>query len=1012
MKRNNRIISLLTAAAITAQLCPFNVSSEMIESGDWLYNTYYDNGMIATDLIYTGASDEIFVPEELDGCRVTGVLLAAIDWYDDYYRNVEELTIHLPESAYIEDMNNIYDCFCSRLEKITIDYEIGEDIVYSADDPEFGMIENENPADVWDYKILDKLDGVYDGPCVDLLQYKGDMKDLVVPLKIAGYPVARISGQILKGKEVYCISLPLCVENRIEDAAEEEEYYNNYSHDYISYYDYKMANPKDYGLVWPEIQLADGCLDSDHDLIVTYVPYVYTAHYSEAQDGTPRFRKEKYEKSFSKHIDYLKIDGKSEKDYKWVIAAINHYNSMSEEPDMVKIPAYIAGHPVVSIQPWTDDDLRSEDLIDLELPDTIDVLQPWALYGLKLRSVKIPKNVKILTQGAIGNGIGLEEIKGIENVPFVSDELFPVVRDYFGNVKEYPQLKLEAVVPAEHLVHFNYDVSDIYNAFVVTDTKTGYSYRINVNRSDNSISVALIYVPDITDELPKEFNGYTLKYDLSSEFPKGARIVIPEDKKVFSKDDMVFLKNGMNSADVSNNDQTMTYEELLEKYYNEQSKYTSDITIRSTDLRLESGAFRQARPKVLEFPGSAYLSAECLEGVDTLEKLIFSGDNPTIIFEDRALRTNKGISEVVFPEKCSDVQIGENAFLGCGVKNLIIPKGTSVISSNAFGNSNRMNYLTINGSPVLRENAFANCNNLKEVTINGDPQIEANAFSRCSGITNINVDLTKKINGAAFNGCENLTSINRESVFESDGSLKKKFEDFVLNNFRETDNCGIVNKYTSYMVEKTVRETVTDDMTDMEKIKALHDKLCDMVSYDHDDVDAMKNHTDLSVFINDTSVCEGYARAYNLMLHEAGIKSCYVCNEDHGWVIVEFGGHAFHVDPTWDDGDTVNYNWFLKSDMEICEKDSHEVWKMIIPSALHRFQLFSMPKCTERIGDVNNDGIVDGRDASIILKAYAVASVGDDTDVDVVLADYDYNGRIDAADASGVLDYYAKSSVG
>ena len=62
------------------------------------------------------------------------------------------------------------------------------------------------------------------------------------------------------------------------------------------------------------------------------------------------------------------------------------------------------------------------------------------------------------------------------------------------------------------------------------------------------------------------------------------------------------------------------------------------------------------------------------------------------------------------------------------------------------------------------------------------------------------------------------------------------------------------------------------------------------------------------------------------------------------------------------------------------------------------------------MGDVNGDDIVDGRDATDILTAYAKASVGDDMDTDKVIADFDYNGKIDARDATAVLTAYAKAS--
>ena len=59
---------------------------------------------------------------------------------------------------------------------------------------------------------------------------------------------------------------------------------------------------------------------------------------------------------------------------------------------------------------------------------------------------------------------------------------------------------------------------------------------------------------------------------------------------------------------------------------------------------------------------------------------------------------------------------------------------------------------------------------------------------------------------------------------------------------------------------------------------------------------------------------------------------------------------------------------------------------------------------------VNGDKIVDARDASDILAGYAKLSVDAESDLDPILADYDFNGHIDALDASKVLTDYAKTS--
>ncbi len=70
-------------------------------------------------------------------------------------------------------------------------------------------------------------------------------------------------------------------------------------------------------------------------------------------------------------------------------------------------------------------------------------------------------------------------------------------------------------------------------------------------------------------------------------------------------------------------------------------------------------------------------------------------------------------------------------------------------------------------------------------------------------------------------------------------------------------------------------------------------------------------------------------------------------------------------------------------------------------------------------GDVNCDGVIDARDASVVLTYYSQqsAAVGYVDNITIerfmadVLGDYDGNGVVDARDASALLTQYAKNSV-
>ena len=122
---------------------------------------------------------------------------------------------------------------------------------------------------------------------------------------------------------------------------------------------------------------------------------------------------------------------------------------------------------------------------------------------------------------------------------------------------------------------------------------------------------------------------------------------------------------------------------------------------------------------------------------------------------------------------------------------------------------------------------------------------------------------------------------------------------------------------------------VSDDMTPLQKAQALHDYLVRTVAYDQrasSNTEPASSHNPYGALCLGTAVCEGYARAYQLLLEQVGVSCAYVASESmgHGWNMVELGGAWYHVDVTWDDpsingrddgfGASVSHAYFLKSD--------------------------------------------------------------------------------------------------
>ncbi|MBR2836571.1 MAG: hypothetical protein IKE43_12790 [Coriobacteriales bacterium] len=94
------------------------------------------------------------------------------------------------------------------------------------------------------------------------------------------------------------------------------------------------------------------------------------------------------------------------------------------------------------------------------------------------------------------------------------------------------------------------------------------------------------------------------------------------------------------------------------------------------------------------------------------------------------------------------------------------------------------------------------------------------------------------------------------------------------------------------------------------------------------------------VLVEHTGVCDGYSRAYQLLLKRVGIDACMVASEtmNHSWNMVCIDGRWYHVDVTWDDPTPdqgfeglVHHDYFLRGDYSFLTKGSklHYDWKAL-----------------------------------------------------------------------------------
>lgn len=119
-----------------------------------------------------------------------------------------------------------------------------------------------------------------------------------------------------------------------------------------------------------------------------------------------------------------------------------------------------------------------------------------------------------------------------------------------------------------------------------------------------------------------------------------------------------------------------------------------------------------------------------------------------------------------------------------------------------------------------------------------------------------------------------------------------------------------------------IDKTLSSDATDYDKVKAIHDKICSMVSYEDNNLGNAYYQTPYSLYYDADgdgkieTVCAGYAKMLKLQCDKYGIPCVLVTGvtdtgEAHMWDYVKMDGAWYAVDATWDDQTTTMYDFFM-----------------------------------------------------------------------------------------------------
>ena len=265
--------------------------------------------------------------------------------------------------------------------------------------------------------------------------------------------------------------------------------------------------------------------------------------------------------------------------------------------------------------------------------------------------------------------------------------------------------------------------------------------------------------------------------------------------------------------------------------------------------------------------------------------------------------------------------------------------GTQVLNKNEYQNKYLYSQLGENGK-IIYEKLYENKENLKTGTYtiqfgnafydilsqeNGSDKLQEEYQTAIEAFTYdnpdvfyidvtkmyINIETIQKIFSTKYNVYINSA---KDPTYLLDGFTSKEQIDQC-----ESQVIAVKNQILNQIAGKN----------DIEKMRYIHDYLVDTIEYDQTFVG--KNIYNIyGALVSKTCVCEGYAKASQYLLNEAGLENIIITGtatnsdgktENHAWNYVNIDEKWYAIDTTWDDPiivgggkltNTIRYRYFLK----------------------------------------------------------------------------------------------------
>ena len=110
--------------------------------------------------------------------------------------------------------------------------------------------------------------------------------------------------------------------------------------------------------------------------------------------------------------------------------------------------------------------------------------------------------------------------------------------------------------------------------------------------------------------------------------------------------------------------------------------------------------------------------------------------------------------------------LGIAAFKGCGLNNIVIPRGVKELSNSVFEECCNLNRVECSDIDTIGEFAFSKCYSLLSIKLpNSLKRIKSCAFNECTSLCKMHIPFSvETVGDDAFCGCEQLNDLDKKDI--------------------------------------------------------------------------------------------------------------------------------------------------------------------------------------------------------------------------------------------------------